>query len=459
VVTLVSNSREAVWVSLGILLAGGCEVTLNPAQGRDEQQWCTNIVAPVAIVHDGPAPDLPGTTAPLLACDQIESDGTLGGLNDSLPQSQQLSGGTWGRILFTSGTTGRPKGVVHTHFGRWLAALLLRHGIASRIQGESTLLMTPYSHGASLLSLALALEGAPVHLVPGVEPAVVGSLIRRGAVAHVFAPPTVLMKLVGMFRSETIATVRTIFTGTAPLSADLYEEVRRIFGPCIRVTYGMTEIFNPITVLDPVQCDRLYREQREKAAGLVGWPAPGVSISVRDDDNREVAEGEAGQIFVHAPHMYAGYLRDGGRFEPATSFHPTGDIGTFSSPHGLRLLGRMHDTIKTGGYKVLPDEIEVALRERGLTGEFVVVGIPSEHWGEVIVCAQAAADDVWVHQAEVAAAPMARYKQPRLFVTVPQIWKNAIGKIDRARVRDFVDAHFELKDGPYPTLYRRHRSD
>jgi len=453
VATLVENSIEAVWVSWGILLTGACEVTLNPSQGSNELAWCVQLVSPKVLVHDEESsrPDI-STNVRVIACREVIDAGGILRTPVDLSHLPAAPGDGWSRILFTSGTTGRPKGVVHTHFGRWLAALLLRHSISARVRNESTLLMTPFSHGASLLSFALLLDGSPIHLVRGVNRAVVEPLIRGGAVGHVFAPPTALTKLVDMFAGEQISTVRTILTGTAALSAKLYAETRGIFGPRVRVTYGMTEIFNPITVLDPEECDRLYAERGESAASIVGWPAPGVQLLIRDELGRPVVEGELGQVFVRAGHMYAGYLRAGAEFEVAPDLHATGDIGRWTRDSGLHLLGRLHDTIKTGGYKVLPDEVEGALRERGLNGEIVVLGLSSEYWGQVITCARAGNDDIWFEAALKAAAPLPRHKQPRIFVTVPEIWKNAIGKVDRSRVRHFIEERFTLADGPYPEL-------
>jgi acyl-CoA synthetase (AMP-forming)/AMP-acid ligase II len=456
VATLIVNSIEAVWVSLGILLAGACEVTLNPAQSLDEQEWCIDLVGPRLLIHDGRTTSLPRSKATVLRCDDIRQlEGEREALREKMAALPHVDGAAWSRILFTSGTTGRPKGAVHTHAGRWLANLLLRYSIRGRIKGGSMLLMTPFSHGSSLLAHALLLDGAPIHLVPGVDRNVIEPLIRGGAVRHIFAPPTVLMKLVEIFAGETIDTIQTVFTGTGPLSSELYGAARKIFGPNIRVTYGMSEIFNPVTVLEPSQSERWYGELGEGAVGMVGWPAPGVEISIRDDEGRDVEGDTSGQIFLRTRHMYAGYLQPSGDFEPAPAFYPTGDVGTFNPKTGLRLLGRMHDTIKTGGYKVMAQEVEVALRERGAAGEFVVLGLPSKYWGEVISCARAASNDCWIDEMKRLSGSLTRYKQPRIFVTVPTIWKNAIGKIDRKQIRNFIDTHYELEDGSHPVLRPR----
>jgi len=455
VVTLIENSREAVFASFAIALCGACEVTLNPAQSADEHVWCSSVVGPRALLHDGRTEVLPPLHVPVIDCTALPADvPPLGQMPDQLVAASATD---WGRILFTSGTTARPKGVVHTHRGRWIACDLLRKSIAPLPDGGSTLLVTPFSHGASLIAYALLLEGAPIHLLQGFDPAVLVPLIRDGDVRHVFAPPTVLNKLVDLFDGEKVTGLRTIFTGTAPMSAPLYAAASRIFGPCVRVTYGMSEIFNPITVLEPHACEQAYRQLGEGAVGLVGDAPASVQVSIRDEQGVAVAAGASGQIFVRAPHIYAGYLHGQGQFEAAPSEHPTGDIGEMHGDFGLRILGRMYDTIKTGGYKVLPQEIEAALRERGVDGELVILGLASEYWGEVITCARVAEDDRWIESVRLAAEPISRYKQPRLFVTLPELWKNAIGKVDRRRVREYIAAKFVLRDGSHPSLLPRAR--
>ena len=452
VATLIPNSAAAVHASWGIAICGACEVTLNPAQAPDEQAWCIEVAAPRVLLHDGRAPALPGGDIQVMSCTSAPH-GAGAPMPPVAPCEEPEA--DWGRILFTSGTTGRPKGVVHTHQARWLAAQLLRQSLAETMSEGSTLLLTPFSHGASLLAYALLPAGKPVHLLPGLDPAVVGPLVRSGAVAHLFAPPAVLVRLVELLRGEYHASVRTVLTGTAPLPAALYQDARRIFGPRLRITYGMTEIFNPITVLEPAATDVAYQSLGEDASGLVGWPAPGVEISVRDEAGVAVADGVEGEIFVHAKHMYAGYLRGRGQFEPAPAFHPTGDIGRLDAARGLRLSGRLHDVIKSGGYKVHPQEVESALRERGIEGDFAVLGLPSQRWGEIVVLARAQPEGESFDDVVEAATRLTHYKRPRLFAALPALPRNAIGKIDRRRIREQIVERWELLDGAHPAFRRR----
>jgi malonyl-CoA/methylmalonyl-CoA synthetase len=208
-------------------------------------------------------------------------------------------------------------------------------------------------------------------------------------------------------------------------------------------------MFNPITVLEMDEAADYYRGLTMLDAVCLGAPAAGVEVVVRDDAGRACGPGEHGEIHLRSPHMMIGHvdangfhaLGDGG-------FHATGDLGYLDERGRLFLGGRAHDVIKTGGYKIYPEEIE-----RVLPHSVAVVGIPSAHWGEVIVAVSEAGDVT----AEVAAATagLARYKQPRACLTIEALPRSLQGKIQRARVRDEVLAHYAMTDGPYPKFERR----
>ena len=449
VAAMIPNSIAAVCGSLGITLSGATEVPINPALSPAEREWCLSLAQ---AKH-------------LLTIEDFDYAGVSNSIErhhaDKIAPSDIAKGhwtsptaDHWSRILFTSGTTGRPKGVVHTQQARWLANLLLVSSLSSRPgPDDQILLMTPFSHGASLMTYAFFTSGAPIHIVNGVQLDEVLPVIRGGSVRHIFAPPTVLSKLVAALNGDKISSVTTIFTGTAPLSGKLYKAARDVFGPIVRITFGMTEMFNPITVLEPAACEAIYRAGGEDAAGSVGWPAPGVEISIRRDDGTECDPGEVGEVCLRGRHMYAGYiLAEGFRARPADAFHATGDVGYLDPRDGLHLKARRHDIIKTGGYKVFPQEVEESpLREMG-AGEILVVGLPSEYWGEVILVASEGPADEWETLVRKAAEQLTSYKRPRLFVSLPALPRNATGKLDRKRLRDMVLERYHFMDGPHPRL-------
>lgn len=174
-------------------------------------------------------------------------------LGQDLPERiEAVDGSVWARLMFTSGTTGKPKAVVYDHRSRWQGELLQKSEFPFKPRpGDQIVLMTPFVHGAGLLAAAWMDYGAEVVLLQGVELKALRAVLARGRVKAIFAPPTALAKLVAAFESERIETIECIFTGTQALNEGLYLQARRIFGDVIRITYGKTECVNPITVLPP----------------------------------------------------------------------------------------------------------------------------------------------------------------------------------------------------------------
>ena len=445
VAILARNGPGVVTASYGVMASGAAEFVVDMNLGPDDIAYAMAIMkVRLAVAERGEAARIGSLGLEILI------------LEDILQQPARAVAAppfdwrAWGKTIMTSGTTGRPKGIVHRHDRRWYAHVLLRSSLPFAPGAtDRVLLMTAYAHGAALVTAAWLESGASVELIHGVDVAYADELFARGEISAVFAPPTVLAKLVEGTRHARIDGIKCIFCGTATLQPALYHAAVAKFGPVIRVTYGKSEMFNPITVLEMDEAADYYRDLTTLDAVCLGAPAAGVEVVVRDDTGRVCAPGEHGEIHLRSPHMMIGHV-DAGGFHPLPegAFHATGDLGYCDARGRLFLGGRAHDVIKTGGYKIYPEEIE-----RVLPGGVAVIGIPSAHWGEVIV-AVSEGDDV---TAEVAAATasLARYKQPRACLTIAALPRSLQGKIQRARVRELVLAAYAMTDGPYPKFERR----
>lgn len=436
VATYLRNGRDAVAAAYGTQLAGTCETPLNISYTAQECAdtlriaGCRHVVCGAAhaalfealgcIVH------VMEQIAPA-ALDPA----AFPAVDPALP----------GRIGFTSGTTGLPKAIVYRHSTRFLANMVLQASLPwLPAAGERVLLMTPFAHGASLQSFAWLDQGGEVVLLDGVQLDRVEALLAEGRIAALFAAPTVLAKLAAAFPGRQFPGVRTVFTGTAPLPPSIYAAARAMFGPVLRLTYGKTEVFNPITVLTPEETDRYYAEgAADDGSCCVGWPGPGVELAIEQDE-----------ILIRASHMSDGTLSDG-QITPwrADGFHPTGDIGRIDADGRLHLLARLSDAMKSGGYKVYPQEIE-----RLLGPNCVVFGFPSTYWGEIIAVAAENPAPGWEDAARAAVAGLSSHKRPRFYFAVDALPRNGQGKVVRRQLLHRLQTEWRLVDGPRPSLER-----
>lgn len=449
------NSNASVWASFGVRLSGAAETHLNPALGLDEKRYYVELTKLKYVVTSrAMAQEFRAVGCEVLCVEDLGEDDTDLALIPAVP------GDANGRIGFTSGTTGRPKAVVQTHGARWIATIMQRATAPTAVgPGNRILLMTPYMHGASVLAMSFLERGAGIILLPGVDLPRVEAILTAGQVDHVFAPPTVLAKLSGAFDSRRFEDIKAVFTGTAPLTSALYEQAREMFGPVLRVTYGKTEMTNPITVLDSRQCDEIYRNGGAGSGVCVGFAAPGVEIQLRDEDGGEASDN-FGEIYLRGPQMALGHFDQHGFHRlPEDGFHATGDLGRFDDHGRLYLVGRLADVMKSGGYKVHPNEIEEVLAKTVERGEVCIISLPSDYWGEVIVAVAENAEVDWPEQAAKAVSHLAKHKQPRHFLTIEELPKNVQGKVVRAKVREHVQKKYTLTDGAYPQLVARQIND
>ena len=450
IATLLPNSVTAVWTSYGVRMTGAAEVPIGWSSTIDEIAWCAHLSGfkKVLTLADRQAELVAAGLEPICLDNVVLAPNA-----SSLPA---VDASQPGRILFTSGTTGKPKGVLYSHARRWNAEQLLKATLPFVPQrGERIILMTPFVHGSSLLTYAWCDHGAHVVLLDGVSQEALARALPDPLVRAIFAPPTVLAKITTLFEGQQFQHIKCVFTGTQPLTQKIYQRARDMFGPVIRITYGKSECVNPITVLTPEQTDAYYGAGVMPAGACVGYPAPGVEIRIHDAEPKNVdhADAQDGEVWLRARQMSLGMITDKGfaAHEPE-GWHQTGDLGHIDAQGRLVLTGRVADVIKTGGYRVNPDEIEALLTGWSSAMQISVTSLPSDYWGEIIIAVAEHPQSDWVASVASRVGEMSRHKRPRLHVTLERLPRNAQGKVSRRQVRALVLEHYRLIDGPYPSI-------
>jgi acyl-CoA synthetase (AMP-forming)/AMP-acid ligase II len=443
------NSLDAVRCAYAIRLMGGAETPLSWSLTEPGLQWCSGLAQVQAVITRAERAEQVRACGmqPLLMQDLWPAQETaLSGPLPVVPASDM------GRILFTSGTTGKPKGVIYTHGARWVGEQMLKAAMPFVPDaGAPLLLMTPFVHGASLLTFAWCDLGGHVLLHDGVDTDKLEPLLTRGDLQAMFAPPTVLAKITQAFAGRRFTGLRCIFTGTQAMTATLYKATCDMFGPVVRITYGKSECVNPITVMTPAQTHAYFAQPTRPAGACVGWPVPGVELRIEAATAEE--ESEQGEVFLREPQQCAGLIfPEGVMGHDAQGWHATGDLGFIDEVGRLVLTGRVADVIKTGGYRVNPDEIEAAQTGGALYGALCVTSLASDYWGEVIITVAQDVRPGWEDEARQRVAALSKYKQPRLYVAVPVLARNAQGKVSRKKVSQAVLEQFTLIDGAYPSL-------
>ncbi len=457
VATVLPNTTAAVIASYAIRLTGAIEVPISWSSTPDEMAWCAKL-ANVSLVLS-----LASRQAVLktLGLEAVCLDEGTSSPEDVHEVFAPVPGDAPGRILFTSGTTGKPKGVLYRHMDRWTGEQMLKASLPFvPAVGDKIVLMTPFVHGASLMTYAWCDLGGHVVLLDGVVIDKIGEQLADPKLRAIFAPPTVLAKITSAFEGQTFNQVDCVFTGTQPLTALMYERAFAMFGPVVRVTYGKSECVNPITVLSTDQTHAYFTRSDIPAGACVGHPAPGVQIRIEPQNSSDDQEGSDhegyGEVLLKAPHMSRGMITvDGFSPHEPNGWHQTGDLGYMDDCGRLVLTGRLADVIKTGGFKVNPDEIEATLVALDSSIQISVTALPSDYWGEIIVAVAESAFEGWETEAQARVASLSRHKHPRLFIAVQALPRNPQGKVSRRLVREQVLAQYELQDGPYPEIKRR----
>jgi malonyl-CoA/methylmalonyl-CoA synthetase len=420
----------------GIWRAGGVAVPLPLNSTRPELEYLINDTRASTLVFD------------LHAAPLVEPIAASGGVR-ALPYEQlavsqpsglpsifpHISDERRAMILYTSGTTSRPKGVVTTHANT--AAQI--NSMVDAWEWSATdriLLCLPLHHVHGIINvLCCALwSGATCHMLPRFDANAVWDCIAGGGVTLFMAVPTVYAKLIAAWdaalperRAELSAAcsgLRLMVSGSAALPVSTLQRWKEISGHILLERYGMTEI--GMALSNPLRGERV--------PGSVGTPLPGVEVRLVDSNGTPVDTGTPGEIEVHGPGVFAEYWGkpDATREAFRDGWFRTGDTAVVEN--GIyRILGRTSiDILKTGGHKVSALEIEEALRRHPAVAECAIVGIPDPEWGERVAAAIALHDGhaLDLHSLRTWAGELlTAHKLPSRLLVLEALPRNAMGKV------------------------------
>ena len=422
---------ETVIGVVGAMAAGTTVIPVSAKAGLREMEHVLADSQPSALLaspHTHVAPALAG----LERIDVLVDGAAAAVLPDGLAQEDIAL------ILYTSGTTGLPKGVMISRRAITSNLDAIAEAWAWTSDDQLTHALPLFHvHGLVLGVLGSLRRGGAMHLLDKFSPEAVASALDGGA-TMLFAVPTMYRRLAQAAETEpgiakSLAGARILVSGSAALPAVEHERFERLTGQRIVERYGMTETMMNLAV----------RADGERRPGFVGLPVPGISVRLVADDGAviETSDNETiGEIQVRGDNLFSGYLNRPDATEATFDgdWFKTGDMGTRAADGYYRIVGRRAtDLIKTGGYRIGAGEIEGALLEHPAVAEVAVAGRPDEDLGERIVAwvvlhpsASATVDDLTRHVATLLSA----HKRPRDVHFVDDLPRNDMGKVVKSRL-------------------------
>jgi long-chain acyl-CoA synthetase len=334
-------------------------------------------------------------------------------------------------IPYTSGTTGRPKGVLLPHRARALAFAAMAAEYACFGPDDRFLAIAPLAHGAgAAFALAPIFFGGTVELLPKFDPAAVVTKLGTGGFTGVFLVPTQFHAIFelepALLAAHRRTSLKSMISNASALPQAMKERIVAQWGEgLLHETYGCTEVGLSTNLRPP---DQLRKQQ------CVGLPFAFTQVRLLDDDGREVPTGEIGELFTTSPYMFNGYWQDGARYVPPIrdGWFSAGDLARQDDEGYIYIVDRKKDMIVSGGINIYPRQIEEVLYRHPSVGEVAVVGVPDPKWGERLRAyvvprgsAKPSADELIVH----CSAELSAYKVPREYELIDALPRNANGKI------------------------------
>jgi malonyl-CoA/methylmalonyl-CoA synthetase len=434
VVVCTAAKLAFLFAHLGVLFGGGVSLPLNPRFTREELRYfLADSDASVVVagpeqkeIVEGLHADLPG-----LRC--VVADKDIATAPVATPQAVERQADDACLMIYSSGTTGQPKGVVHTHDN--LASSLRALQACWRMTSDDVVVnVLPlfHIHGLSFATMLTLLAAGCVRIEDAFDADRALEVIGEGTVF--MAVPTIYYRLLDhpgfAAAARRWSGVRLFTCGSAPIRPEVLPRLEAILGRPVINRYGMSEAH----VITSLPLDGPWPQ------GSVGLPLAGIEMQLVSDSGSPAGGGEIGRVQVRGPNLFREYWRkpEATRQAFATGWFDTGDLGTLDSAGFLTLVGRSNDLIITNGYNVYPQVVERVINECPGVRESAVFGVPDDRRGEcvavAIVCADPRFDEANLQA--FLAERLVDYQRPRIILFVSELPRNAMGKIMRRDLRD-----------------------
>ncbi len=418
----------------GVMRRGAVAVPMNPLfKGREVEYYLSNTGAKVLFGHPGFAAEAEAGTsaagARLVVVDDAALDELVADFEPAAPVARE--GTDLAVILHTSGTTGRPKGAMLTHFNLRRNTEVLCTTLTHATSDDVIIGVLPLFHvfGLTCALNASVAVGASIVLVPRFEPRLVLDLIRSRGVTLFSGVPTMYSALLAAHsEDDDVSTLRMCTSGGSALPLQVIEDFQATFGAPILEGYGLSET-SPVASFN--------HPDRPRKAGTVGTPLLGVQMRIADAAGNALGPGEDGEIQIRGENIMAGYWNMPEATADAIDadgWFATGDIGRVDADGYYSIVDRKKELVIRGGLNVYPREIEEVLYEHPAVAEAAVIGVPHETLGEEIGAAIAFKAGVVATVDEVrefVRARVAPYKYPRHIWILDELPKGATGKIQK----------------------------
>lgn len=432
-------------IQWGIWLAGGIAVPLCPKHPLAEMEYVLeDSQTSMLIVHDSFKKQLKALAETKQIVFWTTNEVLSFRKNKQTPNLPNIDTQRSALILYTSGTTGKPKGVVSTHdnITAQISCLIAAWQWSSK---DYIVHVLPLHHTHGIINkLCCALwSGATCHFLPKFDAKTVWDTFEKYPVTTFMAVPTIYKRLIAIWEqasekqqqkwSEACQKMRLMVSGSAALPVRTLEQWREISGHTLLERYGMTEI--GMALSNPYE--------GERKAGYVGQPLPTVCVQIVNENNEVVESGEQGELQVKGPNVFLKYWNRPEATEKAfkNAWFCTGDM--VKEENGwYKIIGRNSvDIIKTGGYKVSALEIEEVLRQHQAIQECAVVGIPDDDWGERVCAAVILKKQEQLTLQELQqwlSDCLAPYKIPTQLLIVDDLPRNVMGKVTKPAIKELL---------------------